>query len=150
MAKAERWILFLDQIFDGDRTLVDRLHRFCGYLLTGSTQEQIFHFCHGLGANGKSVFIEVLKYVPGDHARAIAPETLADSTCQGSSATPDLAALICARLVMCNETEDNTAMAESLVKERDPTCDVQFRYGWRISAIRSCPAFQQAPVVAAT
>jgi P4 family phage/plasmid primase-like protien len=115
-AKAERWIQFLDQIFGGDHELIDWLHRFCGYLLTGSTREQIFLFCHGLGANGKSVFIEVLKYILGDYARAIAPETLADSKRQGGSATPDLAALIGARLVMCNETEDNTAMAESLVK----------------------------------
>jgi P4 family phage/plasmid primase-like protien len=115
-AKAERWIQFLDQIFGGDQELIDWLHRFCGYLLTGSMREQIFLFCHGLGANGKSVFIEVLKYILGDYARAIAPETLADSKRQGGSATPDLAALIGARLVMCNETEDNIAMAESLVK----------------------------------
>lgn len=115
-AKAERWVQFLDQIFNWDYALIDWLHRFCGYLLTGSTQEQIFLFCYGLGANGKSVFIELLKYVLGDYARAIAPETLADSKRQGGSASPDLAALVGARLVMCNETEDNTAMAESLVK----------------------------------
>lgn len=115
-AMAVRWLQFLDQVFAGDQELIDWLQRFCGYLLTGSTEEQIFLFCFGHGANGKSVFIEVLKHVMGDYSRAIASETLSESKRQAGGATPDLAALIGARLVMCNETEDNTALAESLVK----------------------------------
>lgn len=67
-------------------------------------------------ANGKSVFIEVLKHVMADYSRAIASETLSESKRQGGGETPDLAALIGARLVLCSETEDNTALAESLVK----------------------------------
>lgn len=114
--KAVRWSQFLDQVFEGNVELIKWLQRFCGYLLTGSTQEQVFLFCYGHGANGKSVFIEVLKHVMGDYARAIASETLADSKRQAGGATPDLAALIGARLVLCSETEDNTALAESLVK----------------------------------
>jgi phage/plasmid-associated DNA primase len=55
-----------------DQELIDWLQKFCGYLLTGSTQEHIFLFLHGHGANGKSVFIELLKHVMGDYARAIA------------------------------------------------------------------------------
>lgn len=114
--KALRWIQFLKQVFHDDWELIDWIHRFCGYLLTGSTQEQVFLFCFGHGANGKSVFIEVLKHIVGDYSRAIAPETLSESKRQAGSATPDLAALIGARLVLCSETEDNTALAESLVK----------------------------------
>jgi P4 family phage/plasmid primase-like protien len=115
-AKAVRWRQFLDQVFDGDKEMLDWLHRFCGYVLTGSTQEQVFLFCFGHGANGKSVFIEVLKHVMGDYSRAIAPETLSESKRPAGGATPDLAALIGARLVLCSETEDNAALAESLVK----------------------------------
>ncbi|WLI89222.1 phage/plasmid primase, P4 family [Massilia sp. R2A-15] len=115
-ALAVRWMQFLDQVFEGDQEFIDWLQRFCGYLLTGSTQEHLFLFCFGHGANGKSVFVELLKHVMGDYARAIASETLSESKRQAGSATPDLAALIGARLVMCSETEDNTALAESLVK----------------------------------
>jgi P4 family phage/plasmid primase-like protien len=115
-AKAVRWLQFLDQVFDGDAELINWLKRFCGYLLTGSTREQIFLFCHGFGANGKSVLIETLKHVMSDYSRAIASETLAESKRGAGSATPDLAALLGARLVLSAETEDNTAMAESLVK----------------------------------
>jgi P4 family phage/plasmid primase-like protien len=114
--KAARWLQFLDQVFNGDQELIDWTQRFCGYLLTGSTQEQIFLFCFGHGANGKSVFIEVLKHIIGDYSRAIASETLSESKRAAGGATPDLAALIGARLVICSETEDNTALAESLVK----------------------------------
>nr|WP_314622902.1 phage/plasmid primase, P4 family [uncultured Noviherbaspirillum sp.] len=115
-SKAVRWVQFLEQVFNGDGQLIEWLQRFTGYLLTGSTQEQIFLFCFGHGANGKSVFIEVLKHIMGDYGRAIASETLSEAKRQAGGATPDLAALIGARLVLCSETEDNTAFAESLVK----------------------------------
>jgi P4 family phage/plasmid primase-like protien len=115
-AKAVGWLRFLEQVFNGDTELIDWLQRFCGYLLTGSTREQIFLFCFGHGANGKSVFIEVLKHIIGDYSRAIASESLSDSKRQAGGATADLAALIGTRLVISSETEDNTALAESLVK----------------------------------
>ncbi len=114
--EACRWHQFLEQVFQCDTELIDWIHRFCGYLMTGSTQEQIFLFLFGHGANGKSVFMEVLKYIMGDYSRAIASETLSESRRQAGAASPDLADLIGARLVVCSETEDNTAIAESLVK----------------------------------
>jgi len=92
------------------------MQRFCGYLLTGSTQEHIFLFCYGSGANGKSVFIDVLRHILGDYGRAIASETLSETKRHAGGATPDLADLIGARLVCSTETEDGTALAESLVK----------------------------------
>ena len=113
---ALRWLQFLDQVFGGDQELIDWLQRFCGYLLTGSTREHMFLFCFGHGANGKSVFIELLKHIMGDYSRAIASETLSEAKRQAGGATPDLVALIGARLVLCSETEDNTALSESLVK----------------------------------
>lgn len=114
--KAVRWIQFLHQVFNGDEELIYWIQMFCGYLLTGSTEEHIFLFCYGQGANGKSVFIEILKYILDDYGRAIASETLSESKRQAGGATPDLAALVGVRLVICSETEDNTALSESLLK----------------------------------
>jgi P4 family phage/plasmid primase-like protien len=114
--KAVRWLAFLEQVFDGDVELVGWLHRWCGYLLTGSTSEQIFLFFFGLGANGKSVFAELLKHVMGDYGRAVASETLTETKRQAGGASPDLADLIGCRLAMSSETEDGSALAESLVK----------------------------------
>ncbi len=114
--KAVRWLAFLHQVFADDTELIDWLHRWCGYMLTGSTSEQFFIFAFGIGANGKSVFAELLKYLMGDYARAIAPETLTESRRQAGSATPDLAALIGARLALSCETEEGAALAETLIK----------------------------------
>lgn len=115
-AKSALWMNFLDQIFNGDRELIDWLQRWCGYLLTGSTEGQFFVFAFGLGANGKSVFAELLKHIMGDYARAIAVETLTETRRNAGSASPDLHALIGARLALSTETEDGCALAESLVK----------------------------------
>lgn len=115
-SKAVRWQSFLVQIFDGDAELIDWLHRWCGYLLTGSTSEQIFLFFFGLGANGKSVFAELVRHIMGDYGRSVASETLTETKRQAGGASPDLADLIGCRLAMSSETEDGSALAESLVK----------------------------------
>ena len=115
-SKAVRWLEFLNQVFENDVELIDWIKRFCGYMLTGSTEEHILIFCFGLGANGKSVFGEILRSILGDYARAIAPESLTESKRVAGGASPDLADLIGARLAISAETEDGTALAESLVK----------------------------------
>lgn len=114
--KATRWLAFLNQVFEGDRELIDWIHRWCGYLLTGSTAEQILLFAYGLGANGKSVFGELLRWIVGDYSRAIPVETLCEARRQAGGASPDLADLVGARLALTTETEDGAALAESLVK----------------------------------
>ncbi|MBL1263630.1 phage/plasmid primase, P4 family [Methylomicrobium sp. RS1] len=114
--KAERWLAFLDQIFEGDTELIDWFKRWCGYLMTGSTCEQILLFLYGLGANGKSVLADTLRFIMGDYARAIPTETLTESKRQAGAASPDLADLIGARLALSSETEDGAALAESLIK----------------------------------
>lgn len=115
-AKAVRWQAFLSQVFGDDTELIDWLKRWCGYLLTGSTNEQIFVFCFGMGANGKSVLADTLRFILGDYARAIAAETLTEAKRNAAAASPDLAELIGARLAMSSETEDGAALAESLIK----------------------------------
>lgn len=114
--RAVRWRQFLLEVFDEDQVLIDWLQRFCGYLLTGSTQEHVFLFLYGHGANGKSVFIELLKFVMGDYGRAIESATISESKRTAGAASPDLAILVAARMVYCSETPENTPMNEPLVK----------------------------------
>lgn len=115
-SKAERWLEFLNQIFNNDVEIINWIQRWCGYLLTGDTSEHCFMFCFGHGANGKSVFADTLRHIMGDYSRAISSETLTETRRQAGGATPDLAELIGARLAICSETEDGAALAESLVK----------------------------------
>jgi len=114
--KAVRWLSFLDQVFDGDAELIDWIQRWCGYLLTGSTREQCLVFAHGVGANGKSVLAELLRYILGDYAAPVAVESLMESKRSAGSATPDLAALAGVRVALSTETEDGQALAESAIK----------------------------------
>ncbi|MGZ4995378.1 MAG: phage/plasmid primase, P4 family [Methylobacter sp.] len=115
-SKAIRWQAFLNQIFNDDIELIDWVKRWCGYMLSGSTSEQIFVFCFGVGANGKSVLGDILRYILGDYARAISSETLTESKKASGAATPELAELIGARMAISAETEDGSALAESLIK----------------------------------
>jgi P4 family phage/plasmid primase-like protien len=115
-SKATRWQAFLTQVFNNDVELIDWIQRWCGYVLTGSTTEQIMVFAYGIGANGKSVFAEVLKFIVGDYGRAIAVETLQESKRGAGAATPDLFALVGARLALSTETSEGAALAETLIK----------------------------------
>lgn len=151
-AKAKNWVRFLEQVFDSDKSLIDWIHRFCGYALTGSTREQIFLFCYGNGANGKSVFVELLQHMLGDYACVIAPATLTDSNRRAGSATPDLAALIGTRLAVSSETEENTGLAESLVKslvggDSMPVRELHARQGQFTPAFKLVMAGNHKPVV---
>jgi P4 family phage/plasmid primase-like protien len=114
--EAVRWQAFLNQVFQGDSELIDWLQRWCGYLLTGSTREQVLLFGYGLGANGKSVFAEVLRFIMGDYAKPMQSETLTETKRTAGGPSPDLADLVGARLALASETEDGAHLAESLVK----------------------------------
>lgn len=113
-ATCPRWHQFLQEIFSGDAELIAYIQRAVGYCLTGDTREQKIFLCHGLGANGKSVFLEVLLELFGDYAANASFETF-DAN-RRSESSNDLAALRGKRLVTVIETEDGRRLAEARVK----------------------------------
>jgi len=113
-AGCPRWAQFLDEITNEDSALQAYLQRFAGYLLTGATSEQVFAFFHGVGANGKSVFIQTLAFVLGDYAATATLDTfMATST---SKHLTELAGLRGARMVVVPETDPGRAWAEGRIK----------------------------------
>ena len=60
-----RWLQFLTEIFSDNPELVTYMKRVAGYILTGITVELCFFVLHGVGANGKTTFIETLRHVLG-------------------------------------------------------------------------------------
>ena len=64
-ADCPRWLQFLDEIFADNPELLAYMKRVAGYILTGITIEQCFFVLHGVGANGKTTFIETLRHVMG-------------------------------------------------------------------------------------
>ena len=64
-AKCQRFDTFIKEVTGGDQKLAKYLQRVVGYALTGLAREQCLFFLHGSGANGKSVFLNVLKDLLG-------------------------------------------------------------------------------------
>lgn len=93
------------------------LKRFCGYLLTGLTIEQVMLFFYGVGRNGKSTFVELICHILGDYSVTLSIDSFSgDNKRGGAEATPDLARLPGARLVAASEPEAGTKLKDALIK----------------------------------
>ncbi len=127
-AKAPRFVTFIDEITGGNKKLAAYLQRVIGYALTGTANEQCIFFLHGSGANGKSVLLSVVKSLLGpDLAKQTPSETL---MAKRSGQTNDIARLQNLRVVIANEVEDGTQLAEALVKQMsgEDTMTARFHY----------------------
>ena len=87
------------------------------YFLTGSVKEQIWFFWMGVGANGKSVLIELIAWCLGDYAFKIPTEMLMRQNRSSSGASPDKMNLQGRRLIYCNETTEGQRIDDALVKD---------------------------------
>jgi putative DNA primase/helicase len=114
-AQCPRWIEFLNAIMGGDQELIGYLQRVVGYILTGSTREEVLWLLYGTGANGKSTFREVLHTLLGDYALA-SDASLLVSQDRAGTATPEVARLQGRRLIAINETAENAHLNEARVK----------------------------------
>lgn len=112
--KCPTWIGFLDRVCGHDPEIVAFLQRMAGYILTGRIDEQALFFLFGLGANGKSVFINTIAGILGDYHRTAAMETFTASSVDRHPT--DLAGLRGARLVTAVETEEGRRWNESRIK----------------------------------
>jgi putative DNA primase/helicase len=113
-ADCPQWLAFLDRIMGGDEYMVSFLQRVVGYCLTGSTSEQCMFIAYGRGANGKSTFMTIVQAVLGEYASQTPVETFTDRVAGGIP--NDLAALAGARMVTCNESEEDSPLDEAVVK----------------------------------
>ena len=114
-AECPLWESFLSDVMAGDREMMGFLQRAAGYSLTGSTAQHCMFICWGTGRNGKSTFLEVLRYVIGTYGKQASMATfLAKKSDEGIP--NDLAALQGARFVTGIETEDGKRLAEAKIK----------------------------------
>lgn len=74
-AKCPEWLNFLDQIFQGDKELIEYMQRLIGYSLTGEITEQIMVFFIGGGSNGKSTFVNTIKDLMGEYGKQAKSDT---------------------------------------------------------------------------
>ena len=108
------WTKFLDRITDGNSELQSFLQRYCGYCCTSFTNEHVFAFAYGTGANGKSTFINTIAKIFGDYATVADMSTFITSN--NERHPTDLAKLVGARLVVAQETQKGRRWDETKIK----------------------------------
>lgn len=109
------WMGFLDDVFGGDKDLIEYIQKSVGYSMSGSTAEQCVFFCYGNGSNGKSTFLETVSSMMGDYAIHIQPETIMIKNSQGANS--DVARLKGARFVTTSEPNEGARLNEGLLKQ---------------------------------
>lgn len=114
-ATCERFERFLEEITGGSAELYEYLWRLIGYTLTGTTTEQSLHFLYGLGANGKSVFCEILLALLGEYGAAASPELI--MLRRHGGIPNDVARLRGVRAAFMNETTQGSRFDESKLKD---------------------------------
>lgn len=113
-ATCPAWERFLAGILLRRAELINYTRRWVGYTLTGDVSEQMLLFLYGLGANGKSTFLNVLLALLGSYGMPAAPGLLLDHR-QDQHPTR-IAELAGKRLVVCVEVGEGKRLAEELVK----------------------------------
>ena len=112
--KSPLWEKLLKQWTNGDDALAHYLQRFVGYALTGVIRDHVFLFLYGLGANGKSTFLNALREILGDYCVVAPMETFMQSG--GDRHPTELAMLRGARLVIAQEVERRRRWASARIK----------------------------------
>ncbi|MGH9799483.1 MAG: DNA primase family protein, partial [Blastocatellia bacterium] len=116
-ATCPRWLQFLAEIFAGDAELIEFVQRAFGYSLTGDTSEQVFFLLYGIGKNGKTTFLNVVRALLGEYGTAAQMDTFSERGKQANGHNEDLARLRGARFVSAVETEESRRLAEGAIKQ---------------------------------
>lgn len=128
-AECPRWTQFIAEVCNGDEDMSAFLQRVCGYAITGSVTEEKLFFMYGTGANGKSVFANIVAAVFGEYAVTVRAALLArDPRGTGSDAEREKARLPGARLALVNETGQADMWDDQRVKEITSRERISARY----------------------
>lgn len=123
-ATAPLWEKTIHDIFEDEIGIVrlneiSFLQKALGYSLTGSVQEHAFFIMHGRrGRNGKGVIFNTVASLLGDYSTQINANVLLAKRYEsgGDSASPGIAKLKGARLVLASETDRGRRLDEALIK----------------------------------
>lgn len=124
-AKAPQWEKFMAQVLPspGLRTFIQQA---IGYSLTADTSEHVAFLLWGMGANGKSTFLEVLRTMLGDYSQQAPSDLLLAK--RGGGIPNDVARLPGARFVTVSETDEGRQLAEETFKRLTGEDRVTARY----------------------
>lgn len=117
-APRPRWDTFLGEMVPDAETRAWMQH-FFGYAAAGNTSEHVVPIAYGQGGNGKSTIVDVVSGVLGPYVVHADIETflVGRHNAGGSAATPDLARLKDARVVMASESGAGRKLNVSRIKD---------------------------------
>jgi putative DNA primase/helicase len=117
-ATSPKWRAFVAEMLPEELVpgVAAAVQKYCGLGLTGlPVQLLLFHY--GLGANGKSVFLEVLARIFGALGEGLPAESITgQQQSAAGSASPDLARLPGVRFLRITELPQGEPLREALVK----------------------------------
>lgn len=114
--RCNQWMQFLN-VVQPNKAVQRLLQQLVGIFLTGESGQQKLIIFYGLGANGKSTFIEVIAWLLGDYGLRIATEMLMHHQRSPQGPSPDIVSLKGRRMAYCNEVEEGRRLDEARVKE---------------------------------
>jgi len=113
-AQCPMFISFLNKIFKNNDRVIGYLKRVIGYSLAGLTNEQCLFILQGVGSNGKSVLIDVLRALFNNYSCNAEFKTFTKQASQ--SIRNDVARMANARFVTAVEGDKKASLDESLIK----------------------------------
>lgn len=114
-AKSPKWDAFVDWCFKGDQELINFVQKAAGYSMAGEIYAQSFYILYGDSDNGKSTFMDTIRFLLGDYGDE-APDSLLIKQKHGSHPT-EIAGLKGKRLITSSEFEKNTPLNVKRVKQ---------------------------------
>lgn len=112
-ATCPHWESFIAKVLP-DPDVASYVQRLVGYSLTGDMSDQSFYFLHGVGQNGKSMFLDVLARIMGDYAGNARREMIEDM--KFAAYKTDLAQLPGVRLLIGLETSADGKLRDDVIK----------------------------------
>ena len=108
------WKEHVQWMFKGDKELIQLVQRIVGYMFTGETIEQKLFVMYGVGANGKSVFSEIILKILKDYGQTAEPRTFL--SLNSRLLRSDVARMRGVRGVFASEPGDDAKLDMSLCK----------------------------------
>lgn len=101
-----------------EKPVADYMHTMLGYGATGATEEQAFFIVQGLGRDGKSTLMNIIRKILGSYAAVADVKTFLDTGQRsGSDASPDIARLAGdTRLITTSEPPKNARLNDAMLK----------------------------------
>ena len=113
--KSEYFKEFINSVMCNNKENLQYFQKMLGYSLTGDISARVFFIWWGVGANGKSIILNLMKEILKDQCQAVAKSVFINNGGKNSNG-PETMQLKDCRLATFSETSAKECLNESLIK----------------------------------